>query len=237
MGVDTETTQASLILMSSLTGKLGHWAQQNTEALYSLTFVSQLVDLVRSSFVIKDYQAENLNLLVKLEQGNSDAPDYTRKFNDYRSFWKFEISETFGTYLYIMGLRSGSLRADFMSAYSLGKFNSLSNMQLHATKSNLCRLHSTSRGDSQRQLQPTDPKTSKSSKGSWKRQNKHSEGGHTLRYDKPNKSYVDSSGSEGHGHGNSSLRISESCLLMKKRKRILGSRQSRNCLKKNFSKG
>ncbi len=54
--------------MSSFTGKLGHWAQENNEALYSLTSVSQLVDLVRSSFVIKDYQAENLNLLIKLEQ-------------------------------------------------------------------------------------------------------------------------------------------------------------------------
>jgi len=61
--------------------------------LYSLTSVTQLVDLVRSSFVIKDYQAENLNLLVKLEHGNSDVPDYTRKFNDYYSFLKPEVSE------------------------------------------------------------------------------------------------------------------------------------------------
>jgi hypothetical protein len=87
MGVDPETKRASLILMSSFIGKLGHWAQQNTEAMYSLTYVTQLVEyLVRSSFVIKDYQAENLNLLVKLEQGNSDVPDYTRKFSDYYSF-------------------------------------------------------------------------------------------------------------------------------------------------------
>jgi hypothetical protein len=61
MGVDPETKQASLILMSSFTGKLGHWAKQNIEALYSLTSVTQLVDLVRSSFVIKYYQTENLN--------------------------------------------------------------------------------------------------------------------------------------------------------------------------------
>jgi len=106
MGVDPKTKQASLILMSSFIGKLGHWAQQNIEALYSLTFVTQLVDLVRSSFVIKDYQVENLNLLVKLEQDDSDVPDYTRKFNDYYSFWKSATSEKFGTYLYIMGLRS-----------------------------------------------------------------------------------------------------------------------------------
>ena len=78
--------QASLILMSSFIGKLGHCAQQNTEASYSLTFVTQLLDLVRSSFVIKDYQAENLNLLLKLEQGNLDIFDNTQKFNDYHSF-------------------------------------------------------------------------------------------------------------------------------------------------------
>ena len=112
MGVDLETKQASLISMFFFIGTLGHWAQHNTEALYSLTFVTNFVDLVRSSFVMKDYQAENMNLLVKLEPGNSVVPDYTRKFIDYHSFWKSEISETFGTYLYIMGFRSGPLRAN-----------------------------------------------------------------------------------------------------------------------------
>ena len=71
-----------------------------------------------------------------------------------------------------MGLRSEPLRADLMSAYSyLGKFRSLSKLQSHAARSNLCRLPTISRVDSQRQLQPTGPKTSGSSKGSWKRQN------------------------------------------------------------------
>ena len=30
MDVDLETKQASIIIMSSFTGKLGHWAQHNT---------------------------------------------------------------------------------------------------------------------------------------------------------------------------------------------------------------
>jgi hypothetical protein len=60
-----------------------------------------------------------------------------------------------------MGLRSRPLRADLMSAYSLGKFKSLSELQLHAARSNLCRFRFTSRGDTQRQIQqPTGPKTS-----------------------------------------------------------------------------
>ena len=117
--------------------------------------------------MIKDYQAENLNLLIKLEQGNSDVPDYTRKFNEYYNFWKPEVSEKFGTYLYIMGLRSAPLRADLMSAYSLGQFNSLSDLQLHAARSNLCRIPTTSRVDAQRQLTPTGSKPFGSSKRSW----------------------------------------------------------------------
>jgi len=170
MDDDPETKQASLVLMSSFVGKLGHWVQQNIEVVYSLASAIQLVDLVRFGFVIEDCQVENSNLLVKSEQGNSDVPDYTRKFNDYHVFWKSEISKNFGTYLYIMGLRFGPLRADFMSAYSLGKFNSLSELQLHATRSNLCRLPATYRVDSQRQLQSAGPKTSGSSKSIWKKQ-------------------------------------------------------------------
>ncbi len=148
MCIEPETKQASLVLMSSFTEKLGHWAQHNMEALYSLTSLTQLIDLVRCGFVIKDYQAKNLNLLVKLKQGNLDVPDYTRNFNVYHSFWKSEISENKLTYLNFMGLRFGPLRADFMSAYSLEKFNSLSELQMLVVRSNLCRLPSTSRIDS-----------------------------------------------------------------------------------------
>jgi len=103
--------------------------------------------------VIKDNQAKNLNLLVKLELGNSDVPDCTRKFNDYHNFRKTEIFEKVATYLYIMGFRSGPLRADLMSAYFLGKFNYLSELPLHVARRNLCRLPATSRGDTQRQEQ------------------------------------------------------------------------------------
>jgi len=59
MGVNPQTKQASLILMSSFTGKLRHWAQQNTEAIYSLTSVTHLVDLLRTSFVIKRLRTPN----------------------------------------------------------------------------------------------------------------------------------------------------------------------------------
>ncbi len=117
-----------------------------------------------------------------------------------------------------MGLRSGPLRADLMSAYSLGKFNSLSDLQLHAARSNLCRLPATSRVDVQRQLPSTGSKPSSSGKSSWKKQ-KYSEGG---RFDKSNKPFVGASSSEGHGHGNSSLGHKRKLPPHEQIKRILG---------------
>ena len=88
IGVNSTTRQANLILISSFTGKLGHWAQQNTEVLYNLNSVSQLVYFVRSSFVVKEYHTEHLQLLIKVEQNGLDILDYIRKFNDSYSFRK-----------------------------------------------------------------------------------------------------------------------------------------------------
>ena len=105
-----------------------------------------------------------------------------------------------------MGPCSGPLRADFMSAYSLGKFNWLSQLQLHVAISDLCRLPATSRGDTQRQIQQSKgPKTFGSSKSIWKGQNMHSEGGRPQFFDKFNRPSGHISGSGSHGHGNSSL--------------------------------
>jgi hypothetical protein len=84
-----------------------------------------------------------------------------------------------------MGLRSDPLRADLMSAYSLGSFNSLSELQLQVAISNLSKLPATYRVDAQRQLPSTGSKPCGFGKGSWKKQ-KYSEGGRSERYDKSN---------------------------------------------------
>jgi hypothetical protein len=69
-----------------------------------------------------------------------------------------------------MVLRFGLFEGDLMSAYYLEQFNCLLELQLHAARSNLCRLPPTSRGDTLRQVQqPTSHKISSSSKISWKR--------------------------------------------------------------------
>ena len=57
--------------------------------------LSQLVEFVRSIFVVKDYQAKKLQLLIRIEQNRLGISDYIRKFNDFYSFWKSEVSEKF----------------------------------------------------------------------------------------------------------------------------------------------
>ena len=90
--------------------------------------------------MVKDSQAEHLQLLIKIEQNGLEISDYIRKFNDPYSFWKSEISEKCTVYLFVLGLRSGPLRADLMSAYGLGKFKSLSEPRLHVSRSTLSRF-------------------------------------------------------------------------------------------------
>ena len=104
-----------------------------------------------------------------------------------------------------MGLRLGPLRAYLLSAYSLGKCKYLLQLRLHAARKTLCRLPTSSRGDTQQTLQPTGTKTSGLSKRSWKGQSKHSEGERSQSFDKSNRRFVGAFGSVGHGHGNSSL--------------------------------
>jgi hypothetical protein len=92
-----------------------------------------------------------------------------------------------------------------MPTYSLGKFNCLSELQLHVARNNLWRVPATFRRGKQLQLQPTGLKTFGPSKSSWKEQKKHSEGGRSQSFDKSNRPFVGTFGSGGHGHGNSSL--------------------------------
>ena len=92
--------------------------------------------------------------------------------------------------------------------------------------------------DSHRQLQPTGPKAFGSSKCSWKRQNNHSkEGGRSQRFDKSDRPSVGASGSEGHGHGNSSLGHKRKQPPNEQKKKKYWIKVSRSCLKQNFSKG
>ncbi len=116
-----------------------------------------------------------------------------------------------------------------MSAYSLGKFNSLSDLQLHTAKSNLCRLPTTSRIDVQRQIPPSGSKLLVRVKAVGKNNDTQRVDIRNVLTNPTNLLYV--------------LPVvkamdmvsphwgrSENCLRMNKRKRIVGLKPSRNCL-------
>ena len=79
-----------------------------------------------------------------------------------------------------MGLRSSPLRADLMSAFSLGNFNSLAGLQLHASRSNLYRLPATSRVGAQRLL-PSPAQSLQALVTTFGNKQKYSEGGRSKR--------------------------------------------------------
>ena len=122
--------------------------------------------------MVKHYQAEHLQLLIKCEQNGHDISEYIRKFNDSFSFWKSEISEKCAVYLFVLGLRSGSLRADLMSAYGLGKFKSLSELQLHASRSTLSRLPTINQKPEAQKSTTFHPRGVASRKSTWRGLNK-----------------------------------------------------------------
>jgi hypothetical protein len=72
-----------------------------------------------------------------------------------------------------MGLQSGRLRDDLMSNYVIGKLTSLFNLQIHASRSSLCRLPSGAKKQpSQPSLQMARPRIPQARKSSWKGPNK-----------------------------------------------------------------
>ena len=89
----------------------------------------------------------------KVEQNGLDISEYMCKFNDSYIFWKSEISEKCDVYLFVVGLRSCPLRTDLMSAYGLGTFKSLSELQLRASRRALSRLPTgTQKHETQKQM-------------------------------------------------------------------------------------
>ena len=113
-----------------------------------------------------------MQVLIECEQNGLDISEYIRKFNDSYSFWKSEISEKCSVYLFVLGLRSGPLRADLMSAYGLGKFKSLSELQLHASRSTLSRLPAVTQKPEAQKSTTFHPRDAASRKSIWRGLNK-----------------------------------------------------------------
>ena len=65
--------------------------------------------------------------------------DYTQEFNASYAWWKKSIDIKAAVYIYIGGLKNGSLRADLMTNWQTGKYLSTISMQNDASKNSLWR--------------------------------------------------------------------------------------------------
>jgi hypothetical protein len=138
-GLDPNSREAVTVVVSSFTGKLGNWAADHADEIFQLKSIDALTSFVRVSFSNEDLEGKNLYVLIKLDQSDRSLHDYTQDFNSSYAYWKDDISVKVASYLYIGGLKNGSLRADLMSNWQTGKYATLMALQTDAAKNSLWR--------------------------------------------------------------------------------------------------
>ncbi len=112
-GINPDTNQAVVVLVSSFTGKLGNWASDHSAEIYDMkTTLDELIAYVRVGFLIEDVEGKKMYSLIQVKQNDKSLTDYTQEFNSSYSYWKNSIDVKAAVYIYIGGLKNGALRAD-----------------------------------------------------------------------------------------------------------------------------
>ena len=138
-GVDPNSKEVVTVVVSSFTGPLGNWAADHADEIFRLDSIDALTAYVRVSFSNEDLEGKNLYSLIKLDQFDKSLHEYTQEFNSSYSYWKDDISVKVAAYLYIGGLKNGSVRADLMTNWQTGKYATLMELQTDAAKNSLWR--------------------------------------------------------------------------------------------------
>jgi hypothetical protein len=112
-GVDPNSKEVGTVVASSFTGSLGNWAADHVDEIFKLDSIDALT-YVRVSFSNEDLEGKNLYSLIKLDQGDKSLHEYTQEFNSSYSNWEDNIAVKVAVYMYIGGLKNGSVRADLM---------------------------------------------------------------------------------------------------------------------------
>jgi hypothetical protein len=138
-GIDPNSREAVTVVVSTFTGHLGNWAADHADEIFKFESIDALTAYVRVSFSNEDLEGLNLYSLIKLDQLDKSLHEYTQEFNSSYSYWKDDISVKVAAYLYIGGLKVGALRADLMTNWQAGKYDSLISLQNDAAKNSLWR--------------------------------------------------------------------------------------------------
>jgi len=118
---------------------LGNWAADHAYDIFKIDSFDALTAYVHISFSKKDLEGKNLYSLIKLDQIDNCLLEYTQEFNNSYIYWKDDISVKVVAYLYIGGLKNGSVRADLMTNWQTDKYATLMKLQNDAPISSLWR--------------------------------------------------------------------------------------------------
>ena len=139
--IDPESPQGATIFTGCFTGTLASWfAQQYKDRTFS--GITEVIDIVKSGYLIKDYKGEALIKLVTCKQRNN-LGTYIRVFNEHLAYWKGDLSFEFTAYLFMFGISNVSLRTELMRTFRDSKadqrfgFASLTEIQESASRSAL----------------------------------------------------------------------------------------------------
>ncbi len=92
-------------------------AADHAYEIFRLDSIVALTAYVRVSFPNEDLKGKNLYSLIKLDQIDKSLHEHTQEFNSSYRYWKDDISVKVAAYLYIGGLKNGSVRADLGAVY------------------------------------------------------------------------------------------------------------------------
>ncbi len=90
-GINPNSNQAVVVLVSSFTCKLGNWTSDHSAEIYDLATFDELIAYVRVDFFIEDVEGKNLYSLIRVHQGDKSLKHYTQEFNSSYAYWKSSI--------------------------------------------------------------------------------------------------------------------------------------------------
>ena len=113
--IDPESVQGATIFTGCFTGTLASWfAQQYKDRTF--TGITEVIDIIKSGYLIKDYKGEALIKLIQCKQRNN-LGTYIRVFNEYLAYWKDDLSFEFTAYLFMFGISQVPLRTELMRTF------------------------------------------------------------------------------------------------------------------------
>ena len=108
-GINHDSNQVVVVLVSSFTRKIGNWAFDHIAEIYDLKTLDKLIAYVRVGFSIEDVKGKNLYSLIRIHQGDKSLTNYTQELNSSCAYWKNSIEIKAAVYIYIGGLKNGAL--------------------------------------------------------------------------------------------------------------------------------